>query len=117
MVEEKTQTKGAMDPDTLTSVSKLGMLLKAMGRRDEALPLYQRALAGREAKLGAMHPQTFESMNNLGALGLVGGWAIIVPLGLRGVRALSCCCSGIYKAPFMSALMTTCTRSASCSRR
>lgn len=34
-----------------------------MGRYDEALPLYQRALEGRRAALGASYPDTLASLN------------------------------------------------------
>ena len=39
-----------------------------MGKYEEAEPLYRRALAGREAALGAEHPDTLMSVNNLAVL-------------------------------------------------
>ncbi|WP_374409324.1 CHAT domain-containing protein [Hydrogenophaga sp.] len=43
-------------------------LYKAMGRYDEALPLYRRALAIDEKALGANHPDTAIDLNNLAGL-------------------------------------------------
>ena len=43
------------------------------GRFAEAVPLYQRALTTRERVLGAEHPDTFESVENLAVLRLVLG--------------------------------------------
>jgi tetratricopeptide (TPR) repeat protein len=53
---------GPEHPDTLMSVSNLGFLYQAQGRYDEAEPLYQRALAGREKTLGLEHPDTLTSV-------------------------------------------------------
>ena len=39
-----------------------------MGRHEQALPLYQRALAIREKALGPDHPDTATSLNNLAGL-------------------------------------------------
>ena len=39
-----------------------------MGKYEEAEPLYRRALAGREAALGAEHPTTLASVENLANL-------------------------------------------------
>jgi len=43
-------------------------LYASQGRYAEAEPLYQRALAARERVLGAEHPSTLTSVNNLAVL-------------------------------------------------
>ena len=43
-LQGREQKLGAMHPETLRSVNNLAMVLKAMGKHEEALPLYQRAL-------------------------------------------------------------------------
>ncbi len=49
-------------------LNEAGYYLKARGRYREAEPLYQRALAIYEQQLGAEHPDTATSMNNLASL-------------------------------------------------
>src|SRR5262245_23057093 len=46
----------------------MGYLLQAMGDLPTARPYFERALAIREKMLGAEHPDTALSLNNLGAL-------------------------------------------------
>ncbi len=41
---------GDEHPDTLNSIEKMGLLLKAMGRHEEALPYYEQALAASTAR-------------------------------------------------------------------
>ena len=49
-------------------MNNLGLLLKAMGKPEEALPLLRRALEGREATLGSTHPRTRVARSHLDAL-------------------------------------------------
>ena len=46
-------------------MSDLGLLLETMGKPADAEPLYRRAFQGKEAKLGAKHPDTIISRNEL----------------------------------------------------
>jgi tetratricopeptide (TPR) repeat protein len=57
---------GLEDPNTLTSVSKLGSLLEGQGRYKEAEAMHQRALQGREKVFGSKHPHTLNSVSKLG---------------------------------------------------
>jgi tetratricopeptide (TPR) repeat protein len=43
-------------------------LLQSQGKYEDALPLYQRALAIREKALGPDHPKTATSLNNMAEL-------------------------------------------------
>lgn len=43
----------------------IAFLLKQQGKYDEAEAMYRRVLAGREIVLGAEHPDTLSSMENL----------------------------------------------------
>ena len=49
-------------------MSNLSLLLKVMGQHEEAEPLCRCALEGREAMLGATHPDTLTSVTNLATL-------------------------------------------------
>ena len=49
-------------------MNNLAALYEAQGRYNEAEPLFERALAGREHLLGAEHPDTLASVNNLAVL-------------------------------------------------
>jgi len=59
---------GPEHPDTLTSFSNLGSVLKRQGKYDEAEAMHRRALAGREAVLGPEHPDTLTSVSHLGSM-------------------------------------------------
>ena len=52
----------------LTSISNCGLQLQSMGGLDEAEALLEEALAGRRAMLGATHPDTLDSVENLAKL-------------------------------------------------
>jgi hypothetical protein len=51
-------------PD-LTARHNLAAAYRFAGRLQEAIPLYERTLSDREPVLGADHPQTLSSRNNL----------------------------------------------------
>ncbi len=53
------------DSELATDYSYLAGLYRAMGRYSEAEPLYVRSLSIREQQLGADHPSTATSLNNL----------------------------------------------------
>ena len=55
-------------PDTATILLGLGLGYYKMGRYSEAEPLFQRSLSIWEQQLGADHPDTASSLNNLAAL-------------------------------------------------
>ena len=79
VLEDRERTLGAEHPDTLVSVNNLALCLKAMGLLKDAEPLYRRALGllkdaeplfrraleAQERTLGAEHPDTLVSVNNL----------------------------------------------------
>ena len=53
----------------------MGGLLQAMGKLEEARPLYEEALQGRRETLGDRHPRTLYSINNAPAASAFGGSA------------------------------------------
>jgi tetratricopeptide (TPR) repeat protein len=55
-------TLGAEHPDTLTSVSNLGLVLESQGKYEEAEVMHRRALEAREKVLGPEHPDTLTSL-------------------------------------------------------
>jgi tetratricopeptide (TPR) repeat protein len=55
-------------PETATSLLRLGTLYLNQGRYAESEPLLKKALAIREAQLGPDHPSTGTSLNNLAGL-------------------------------------------------
>ena len=67
------ETLGSRHPDTLNSISNLGVLLLAKGDLAAAEPLLREALEGRRATLSSGHPATLVSIHNLRAL-LVFRW-------------------------------------------
>jgi len=46
----------------------MGGLLLAMGKLEEARPLYEEALQARKETLGDRHPETLTSISNMGGL-------------------------------------------------
>jgi tetratricopeptide (TPR) repeat protein len=52
-------------PDTAQSLNNLALLRYSQGDYDGARPLFERALAIHEKVLGAEHPSTAASLNNL----------------------------------------------------
>ena len=59
---------GRIVADTLTSIDNMGLLLKLMGKLEEARPLYEEALQGKRETLGDRHPSTLSSIGNMGLL-------------------------------------------------
>jgi tetratricopeptide (TPR) repeat protein len=59
---------GTEDPDTLVSVSQLGLVNARQGKYDQAEALHRRALQGREKVLGPEHPNTLVSVSQLGSV-------------------------------------------------
>jgi tetratricopeptide (TPR) repeat protein len=56
------------DPDVARSLNNLAGLYYAQGRYEAAEPLYQRALAIQEQRLGPNHPDVVVTLNNYLAL-------------------------------------------------
>ncbi|KAH1890714.1 hypothetical protein KXW12_005816 [Aspergillus fumigatus] len=52
-------------PDTLTSISNLGIVLARQGKYEEAEAMHRQALQGYEKVLGSEHPSTLTTMHNL----------------------------------------------------
>jgi tetratricopeptide (TPR) repeat protein len=59
------QVLGEEHPDTLYSISQMGILLQGMGKLDEAEPYYREALEKRRRILGNEHPDTLTSISNM----------------------------------------------------
>ncbi|KAL4972509.1 hypothetical protein BDW66DRAFT_162838 [Aspergillus desertorum] len=59
---------GLEHPDTLTSVSQLGLVLARQGKYKEAEAMHQQALKSRETVLGSEHPHTLISASQLGSV-------------------------------------------------
>ncbi|KAI1521277.1 TPR-10 multi-domain protein, partial [Pyrenophora tritici-repentis] len=57
---------GQGHPDTLTSVSELGLVLESQGKYEEAEAMHCRALEEYEEVLGREHPDTPTSVSELG---------------------------------------------------
>ncbi len=56
---------GEEHPDTLTSISEMGILLQGQGKLAEAEPYYREALEKRRRVLGDEHPDTLISISNM----------------------------------------------------
>ena len=54
--------------DTLGSINIMGVVLRSLGKLDEALPYYTEALEGCRRVLGDNHSDTLSSINNMGIL-------------------------------------------------
>jgi tetratricopeptide (TPR) repeat protein len=61
------QLLGADHPDTLNAQNSLAAAYHAAGRVEEAIPLFQQTLIGRQRLLGPNHPDAMNSQNNLAA--------------------------------------------------
>ena len=73
---------GPTHPDTLASVGALASLLKALGKLQEAEPLYRRALLRMEEVLGPAHHDTLNLLINLAVLLKAQGFFSSVMTGL-----------------------------------
>jgi tetratricopeptide (TPR) repeat protein len=70
-------------------LNEAGYYLKERGRYREAEPLYQRALEIKEQQLGAQHPHTAGSLNNLASLyHAQGNYELAEPLLRRAISIL-----------------------------
>ncbi len=67
-IEVCTRQFGEMDSLAGTMISNYGYILKSVGRYEEALPLYRKALDIRITTLGESNPDTIVSMHNLAEL-------------------------------------------------
>ncbi|KAI9768659.1 MAG: hypothetical protein M1839_003994 [Geoglossum umbratile] len=65
-LDAREATLGGEHPDTLTSLSNLGLVLERQGKYEEAEAMHRQALEGYEKALGPEHPSTLTSANNLG---------------------------------------------------
>ncbi|KAF2179981.1 TPR-like protein, partial [Zopfia rhizophila CBS 207.26] len=65
-LEAREATLGLEHPDTLASVSNLGLVLESQGKYEEAEAMHRRALEGSEKMLGLEHPDTLASVSSLG---------------------------------------------------
>ncbi|KAJ5630438.1 uncharacterized protein N7484_010538 [Penicillium longicatenatum] len=65
-LEVRDKVLGCEHPDTLASVSNLGLVLNRQGRYEEAERVHRRALEGYEKVLRRDHPDTLTSVSNLG---------------------------------------------------
>ncbi|ENI01986.1 hypothetical protein COCC4DRAFT_175767 [Bipolaris maydis ATCC 48331] len=68
VMESRTRVLGSKHPDTLNSVSNLGLVLSSQGKYNEAEVVQRQALEGFEDMLGREHPYTLASVGNLGLL-------------------------------------------------
>ncbi|MHC4094212.1 MAG: protein kinase domain-containing protein, partial [Planctomycetota bacterium] len=59
---------GEEHPITLKSVGGMGLMLKSMGKLDEAEPYYREALDARRRVLGDEHQDTLKSVSGMGSL-------------------------------------------------
>jgi tetratricopeptide (TPR) repeat protein len=59
---------GADDPETLASLNNLGVVLRHLGRLDEAERVYREVLESRQLVLGETHPDTLDTRNSFGSL-------------------------------------------------
>ncbi|KAL6154046.1 hypothetical protein ACJBU6_07334 [Exserohilum turcicum] len=66
VMESRRRVLGSKHPNTLTSVSNLGLVLESQGKYEEAEAMHRRALEAREKVLGREHPNTLTSVSNLG---------------------------------------------------
>jgi tetratricopeptide (TPR) repeat protein len=59
---------GASHPETISSLSSLGLLYQSRGRYDEAETLFKQALEAARREFGTGHPDTLTGTNNLASL-------------------------------------------------
>jgi len=90
--DERRRLLGPEHPDTLTSMSDLAVMLRALGDAAGAAQLDRQVLEGRRRVLGEEHLDTLQSMNNLAltlhALGDAAGAAELLRQALDAYRRL-----------------------------
>ena len=64
-LDAREKVLGCEHPDTLASVSNLGLVLDRQGKYEEAEAMHRRALEAREKVIGCGHSSTLSSVNNL----------------------------------------------------
>jgi tetratricopeptide (TPR) repeat protein len=67
-LEIRERACGLEHPDTLTSISLLGLVLAGQGKYKEAEAMHRLALQGHEKALGPEHPDTLTSISLLGSV-------------------------------------------------
>jgi serine/threonine protein kinase len=67
-LEARRRILGEEHPDTLASLSGMGLLLTAMGEFDEAAPIHERVFESRRRVLGEDHRDTLSAGHNVAAL-------------------------------------------------
>ncbi len=74
-------------PAALESLDQLAQIKRLMARYDEALPLYQRALANKESTFGERHAQVAVALNNVADVyRLSGEYEMALPLYQRALN-------------------------------
>jgi tetratricopeptide (TPR) repeat protein len=68
VIESRRRVLGSKHPNTLTSVSLLGLVLERQGKYEEAEAMHRRTLEVREKVLGREHPRTLTSVYYLAHL-------------------------------------------------
>jgi len=67
VLEARREKLGEQHPDTLLSMSNLGIALEHSGQVGRAIPLFENAFEAQRTKRGEDHPDTLRTKNNLGA--------------------------------------------------
>ncbi len=67
-LEGRRRVLGDEHPNTLTSISDMGLRLRSQGKLTEAEPYMREALEGQRRVLGDDHPRTLASINSMGFL-------------------------------------------------
>ena len=68
VLQTRREQLGNDHPDTLTSINRMGVLLRSMGNYAEAEQHYREALEGRRRVLGDNHSETLQSMSNVASI-------------------------------------------------
>ena len=65
MLEVREKVLGKEHPDTLISLWCLADLMEKLERKQDALSLYERIVAGFSTSLGVRHPHTLQCLDSL----------------------------------------------------
>ena len=65
VLDKQKQIFGTDNPDTLTTINNLALVLDSQGKYEEALKLYHEVLDKQKQILGTDHPDTLTTMNNI----------------------------------------------------